>query len=463
MPNIIQKLTGKIGLKLLQLGGVGRITPLFNHQSADGNLLGNLYMSDYHYISHPVSQENNSQAYNLEVDYNLSSFDDKILPNVSLRRMIKLLTNNNPLIAQSLLNFRQFVTYGYKLDGTPRAKANIEKVIAMLAKRRKPLPLLLGQMAEGIYTTGGAYTEIVLAPDRMTTIDFNVNDPLTAKFQLRKDDMLGEVFILVKVDRSGDVTPLEPDPTIRYLPINGEVNSPFGKPFLLSAIFPAVWQLLLLKDIRDVIRSQVYPFVHVKVDLEKVLEGAGGDPNKAKTDATKSQATAIEAWQNKGTDTAIATGDEVTYEIISGLNRPSMGMLDPIIEMLSSQIASGAATMPLFLGINDSTTEANADVQWLIQIAIIRSVQREMNALMTDNFNTINQAAGIGGEVVFTLITMNAMERLREANIFKAEEDALIAHINHLSAAFAAKTITMEAMLETYEQRKAIIYNQTLD
>ena len=60
MPNLIRKLTGKIGLKLLQLGGVGRITPFFNHQSQDGNLLGNLYMSDYHYISHPVSQENNS-------------------------------------------------------------------------------------------------------------------------------------------------------------------------------------------------------------------------------------------------------------------------------------------------------------------------------------------------------------------------------------------------------------------
>ena len=275
--------------------------------------------------------------------------------------------------------------------------------------------------------------------------------------------MYGEVFVLVKVDRSGNITPLEPDPTIRYLPVNGEVNSPFGKPFMLSAIFPAVWQLLLLKDIRDVIRSQVYPFVHVKVDLEKVLAGAGGDPQQAKVDGKTSQTTAVNAWANKGTDTAIATGDEVTYEIISGLNRPHMGMLDPIVNMLSGQIASGAATMPLFLGINDSTTETNADVQWLIQIAIIRSVQREMNALMTDNFNTINQAAGIGGEVVFTLITMNAMERLREANIFKAEEDALIALINHLSASFAAQTITMEDMIETYTQRKALIYNQTLD
>ena len=29
MPNLIQKLTGKIGLRLLKIGGVGRITPQY--------------------------------------------------------------------------------------------------------------------------------------------------------------------------------------------------------------------------------------------------------------------------------------------------------------------------------------------------------------------------------------------------------------------------------------------------
>ena len=46
---------------------------------------------------------------------------------------------------------------------------------------------------------------------------------------------------------------------------------------MLGAVFPAVWQLLLLKDVRDVLRSQVYPFVHVKVDTAQILETAGGD------------------------------------------------------------------------------------------------------------------------------------------------------------------------------------------
>ena len=433
---------------------------MFNHEN-DQNPFGNIYMSDYHWISHPVSQSGQNQGHQLEVDYNLKAFDNSVLPNVTLPRMIRLLKNNNPLISQSLLNFRQFVTYGYTLDGTPRAKANIEKIIAMLAQRRKPLPLILGQLAEGIYCGGGAYTEIVLAKDRMTTIDFVVNDPLTAKFILVRDDDYGEDYILVKIDRQGKVHRLQPDPTIRYLPVNGEVNSPFGQPFMLASIFPAVWQLLLLKDIRDVLRSQVYPFVHVKVDLEKILEAAGGNNDAAKADAKESRDTAIQAWANKGIDTAIATGDEVEYEIISGLNRPTMGMFEPILDMLSQQIASGASTMPLFLGINDSTTETNADVQWLIQIAIIRSVQRELNALMTDNFNVMNQAAGIGGEVMFTLLTMDAMERLREAKIFEQEEKALISLVDHLTNAFALKTITMEDMIEAYNERKARIYGQT--
>ena len=448
---------------MLQFSGVGRVTPIFNTQNTEDNPLGNILLSDHHYIAHPVSSEGQRHGYMLDVDYNLTAFDDVNLPNISTARMIRLLKNNNPLISQSLLNFRQFITYGYKLEGTPRARRNIEKIIDMLAKRRKPLPLLIGQIAEGIYVGGGAYTEIVLAKNRMDTIDLVVNDPLTAKFQVVKDPDYGEEFHLVKVDRRGIITSLENDITIKYLPVNGDINSPFGKPFMLSAIFPAVWQLLLLKDIRDVVRSQVYPFVHVKIDLEKILTAAGGDEDAATSDANKSKRTAIEAWANKGNNTAIATGDEVTYEIISGMNRANLGMVDSIIDILNGLVSSGTSTMPLFLGINDALDDGNADVQWLIQIAIIRSVQREINSLMTDNFNLINQAAGIGGEVFFTLITMNAMERLREAKIFEQEEKALIALIDHLTEAFALKTISMEDMIETYKQRKAIIYGETLD
>ena len=290
-----------------------------------------------------------------------------------------------------------------------------------------------------------------------------MNDPLTAKFQLYKDPRYGEDYRLVKVDRNGYITSLDGDPSIQYLPVNGDINSPFGKPFVLGAIFPAIWQLILLKDIRDVIRTQVYPFVHVKVDTEKMVEIAGGDVQKATDLATKARDSAIDQWQNKGTNTAVGSGDEVEYAIISGLNRANMGMFDPIISKLAGNIASGTGMQPLFLGINESTTETNADVQWLIEIAIIRSVQAVANTMMSHSLNYMNQAKGIGGEVYFTLLEMNAMERLREANIFIAEEEALIKHIDHLTAAFAAGTITAEKMVETYEERRDRIYRQTRD
>lgn len=460
MKNLLRKALIRGGAKLLQMGGVGTVTPRFNREYGDDNPFQSILMSDHHYISHPVVGRGGSKAYTLEVDYNLTAFDDTQLPNITLQKMIRLLKSNNALISQSLLNFRQFVTYGHRLDGPPRAKANIERILDMLAKRRKPLSLLLGQLAEGIYVGGGAYTEVVLGSNLSDTIDFHVRDPLAVKFALRKDDDHGEVFEIVKVEQNGRVVSLEGDPTVQYVAVNGEVNSPFGKPYMLAAIFPAVWQLLLLKDIRDVLRTQVYPFVHVKVDLEKILESAGGDQKTAEADAVKSRDTALEAWRNKGTNTAIATGDEVEYEIISGLNRMQMGMLDPIISILNSQVASGASMMPLFLGVNDSTTETNADVQWLIEVAIIRSVQRELAWLMTYNFNLMNQAAGIGGEVEFSLQTMNAMERLREANIFNKEEEALIGLIERLSAAFAAKMITAEEMVAEYEKRKMLIYRE---
>ena len=229
---------------------------------------------------------------------------------------------------------------------------------------------------------------------------------------------------------------------------------------MLAAIFPSIWQLLLLKDTRDVLRSQIYPFVHVKVDTAAIIEACGGDLKEATIKAERAKTTALEAWNKKGVNTAIGTSSDVEYSIISGMNRANFGMLNPIIDILSSQVASGTGIQPLFMGINTSTTETNADVQWLIEIAIIRSVQQIANNSLTHSFNYMNQAAGVGGEVIFTLLEMNAMERKREADIFIAEEEALTKLIDQLSASYAQGIITMQDMVETYQQRRDRIYQQ---
>lgn len=435
------------------------MTPRYSNTHAE-NDYGYFLYSDYHFIQHPIARDNGGRG-TLDVDYKLENFDPKTLPNITLKRMINLLKHNSSAISQSAQNFRQALTYGHQLQGTPRAVANIQRVFQRLAQRRKPINLLIGQMADGIFFGGGLYREIVLAPDKETTIDYVVNDPTTVKFEYVKDPLYGDVFELIKLERDGRIVRLEGDPTIQYLPLNSDVNSPFGKPFLLAAIFPAVWQLMLLKDIRDVLRTQVSPFVHVKVDTEKLVEIAGGDPTLGLELAKKARDSAIDQWHQKGPDTAVGSGDEVTYEIISGMTRMHMGMLDPIITMLNSQISSGVNTMPLFLGHHDGTTETNADVQWLIQTAFLRSVIRQLSTALTADFNTINQAAGIGGEVIFTLLEMNAMERLREAKIFETEENALVKLIDHLSSAYAQGTIDMETMIDTYTTRKNRIYRYT--
>ena len=193
---MLRRFSRYLGTRLLHMGGVGRMTPRVSYDAGNAYGLGDILLSDWHYISNPV--EGTRGGYQLEVDWKLSAFDDKKLPDIRLPRMIQLLKNNSPLISQAGLTFKQFfAASGYRLEGSPRAKANIERVLKRLEARRKPLPILLSQMADGIFFSGGVYTEVVLAKDRMTTIDFVVNDPLTAKFQLYKSDDFGEDFRLV--------------------------------------------------------------------------------------------------------------------------------------------------------------------------------------------------------------------------------------------------------------------------
>ena len=123
--------------------------------------------------------------------------------------------------------------------------------------------------------------------------------------------------------------------------------------------------------------------------------------------------------------------------------------------MLNRDISSGANTMPISWAERKHHRN-HADVQWLIQTAFMRSILRETGQAVTSDFNVMCQAKGISGEVELTLLEMNAMERLREANIFVKEEEALIKLIDHLSKSYADGYIkTMDELIETYEQRKA--------
>ena len=444
--------------------GIGtRMTPRYSHTSDSSNYGFFLY-SDYHYIAHPIDRSGSSPGGILAVDYKLENFDPKRLPQITLKRLINLLKHTSPGISQCGQNFRQAMTYGYKLEGTPRAKAYIQEVLHLLERRRKPLPLLLGQAADGIFYGGGIYREVILDTDAETTVDYVINDPVTVRFELVKDPLYGEIFKLIRVNRNGTITSLEGDPTIQYLPLNSDVNSPFGKPYMLAAIFPAVWQLMLLKDWRDVLRTQVSPFMHIKIDTEKIMKMANMDAKTALERAEAAKNAALNNWKNKGPDTAVASGDEVSYEILSGLNQMHLGMADPMMRMLNRDIASGANTMPVFLGQNEGTTETHADVQWLKQTAFYRSSLRATGNAFTADFQTMLRAKGIGGDVYLELLEMNAMERLREADIFIKEEEALIKLVDHLTQAYADGYIkTEEELVKTYIQRRDLIYHRTMD
>lgn len=436
----------------------GRLTPRYTYGTGTEGL-PSLLLSDYHYISHPGTDDGRQSSY-FSMDIALPEFGELLgIPEVTLKRVINILKSNSPTAAQSLANFRQMLTYGYDIEGRPKAKANIQRILAMLAKRRKPLSLLLGQMADGIYCGGGLYTEVVLDEQGEDTIDFAVNDPLNAKFRYHEDKLYGGIFELVSVDHRYRIKSLEAYETIQYLPLNGDVNSPFGKPYLLAGIYPALWQFILLRDVRSLLHSQLYPFVHVKVDLEKILDSVGNDLKEAEELAIKSRNAAIESWKKKGTNTAIGTGDEVSYEIISGLNRQNSGFIDPLLRVLGREMSSGFLTMPVFLGQNEGTTETHSDTQWLIQVAFLRSVLREVEDSVTESLNIMNRAGGIRGEVYLDMWEMDIMERLREAKVFETEEDAMLKLLDRVTKERAQNIIkTDEEMITVYEERRDRIY-----
>lgn len=398
-------------------------------------------------------------------DLDLSSHT---LDRISANDLIELLADVSPDVSRALWDFLRMCNPGYEAvvlrpSGSPAPAAAQQALAAMLATigdAQGDLSIPIGRLFMGGFLRGGFLGELVLNRAGRQVLDLATPDPATLRWRQLEDPERGQVWQKGQMQR-GRFVPLD-TPTVIYLPIDPLPSSPQGRAPANPAIFPTMFALAMLHDVRRVVQQQGYP----RLDIEVVI----GELLKAMPEDIEPGTKEYQEWIDGVVDsvseyyTSLEPDDAYVHTSVVKVNRPvgavdggSLGAIPKLIEVLERQAIRALKTMPLLMGVTDGVSEANANRQWDIHMAGIRSLQHLVENLL-DRLLTLGlQAQGVPGVVKFRFAEVQAGQRERNARVQSQEIQNAVAmyEAGYISQDEAAQLAAGKAKADAPAPRRA--------
>jgi len=339
-------------------------------------------------------------------------------------KLFDVLRSASPDVSRAVWDALRLLDPGHEIDafypGTDRpyeaAKAKLNEFIDLLSDRYGSMKVINGRLFMSGLTRGAFLAELVLDEQGRTPIDISLPDPYSVAFRLVQDEELGERYELVQWQGGKGYVSIE-RPTVRYIPLDPAVGSPYGVSPIAPAVFPALFLIGLLGDVRRVIAQAGYPKTDLTVKLEgikamfpedadfnEIREALGGviddiakDYSEVQPEEAYVHTDAVEVGQAKG-----AVSDN------------SLRGIDSVIAALERMLIKALKTMPLMMGDAQGTSEANANRQWEVYAAGIKSLQHLAESLLGYLLTLSLEVQGIAADVKVTFAELRASEELRD-------------------------------------------------
>lgn len=353
--------------------------------------------------------------------------------------LIRMLTSLSPEISRAVWDWLRLLDPGHEVtafvpgkDDEPddAAQQVLNQFLDTLRTRYSSLKVLTGRMFMGAITRGAFFTELVLDDAGRLPLDLATPDPASARFRKGTDPDLGTVWQLGQW-QGGQFVPLD-RPTIRYVPIDPEPGNPYGRSMLTSALFPAIFLLGVLHDLRRVVAQQGYP----RIDLTIKLEAIKAAYPKSATNEKQFREMVEEitelvsnTYGSLEPDDAFVHTDDVGVGQAAGVvESGALRGAGDMITSLERMATKALKTMPLMMGITDGVSEANANRQWEIFAAGIKSLQHLAEAVLGELFTLALSVQGVQAHVRFQFHELRAAEEQRDALSLRAKlENAILA------------------------------------
>lgn len=361
--------------------------------------------------------------------------DGGTLDKMSPSRLLELMVDISPEISRALWDFLRLCNPGwdakaYRLNGKTPAPATQQAVLTTfldaLKTRHGSVDVVIGRLWTGGFLRGAFFAELILDKDGRLPLDIATPDPKSARFIKVDDPQLGQRYQLGQF-QSGKWTALDRE-TIRYVPIDPMPGRPEGRSLAAPALFPCLFSLAMLHDIRRVVQQQGYPRIDLKIISEKLMEML---PDELKNDA-EAQQTWIEevtrqielSYANLAPDDAYVHSDVVEIgKPVGAVDTSLVAAVDGLMKALERMAIRALKTMGLLFGVSEGTSETLANRQWEVHAAGIKALQHLVEGLLEHLLTLAMQAQGMPCVVKFRFSELRAAELLRDQQVQKLKNE----------------------------------------
>ncbi len=344
-------------------------------------------------------------------------------------QLISLLINVSPEASRATWDWLRLVNSGHEIiatkpgtvDQDERAQKVLDAFIDRLEANHGSFKAIAGRLFMGALTRGAFFAELVLDERGRVPLDLVTPDPATVRFKLVPVRDRGMVWMPGQWQNGKFV--VFDVPTVSYMALDPEMDSPYGRPMLAPALFPTVFLIGVLHDLRRVIAQQGYPRTDVIVKLEKLRDAYSEMKDEEFEEMVDALIATVksEMARLEPDDTFVHT-DPVEVSRASGaVDASSMSGAAAIIEALERMATRALKSMPLLMGSSEGVAEANANRQWEIFAAGVGTVQHYAEALLGRLLTLALQAQGVVADVKVRFAEVRAAEELRDAQTFLAK------------------------------------------
>lgn len=361
---------------------------------------------------------------NLE-DFKELSLDDKL----------RLLAHISPEAARAYWDFVIFVGHKVEIEvhrsddpeaTDERGKAAIQAFIDSLDDMHDSHLTLIHRIIAAGFVRGAFAAELVLDENGRLPLDLATPDPAVLDFRRVTDPRRGQVWALGQW-QGGKWVDLEDVPTVKYVPILPMVDSPYALAWIETAVFPALFLLMLLQDLRRVVANQGYDRLDIAVDVEKMRAampaGIANDPDKFRewVEATITEVSTV--YSSLEPDDAYVHTDVVSVNApVGALGNTSMTTsVDQLMQSLERMLVRAFKSIPFLMASRQTTTETQANREWEAYSAGIGIIQNKLGYLLGSLFTLALEAQGIQARVEFDFDQLSESEELRKAQVKQLE------------------------------------------
>jgi hypothetical protein len=352
------------------------------------------------------------------------------LRHVPLDRIGELLAVVSPEVSNGLYIRTIFSNSGYEIEALKmdkdekdeRAQKELDAMRDLTTRQNGTEDVFFNRLFNTYFMRGSILAELVLDDNARDFVGIVTPDPSSLQFRRVRHAKLGTKWDFGQM-QNGQFISLDLE-TVSYVPLNPFTDSIEGQPLISSSFFIAVFMMAVLRDFKRVIQQQGYPRYDIELDLAQLQNLM---PSEAKTETPEGEQ-ALQVWAETLKATVASyvkdlepdetflhfTGVKVNQPI-GALGTNSLTSIDGLFKGLERMASRALKVPPLFMGITDAVSEANANRQFEAFLKDIENGQHAIENGIGRLYNLGLQAKGILARVRIRFAQMRSSERLRDA------------------------------------------------